>query len=127
MTNPTTALTINVKKLPLGSFVKPNAEINGHALSLNWGRNEIPAFPGVHHIHIYMPWIWRFGKADITVDNRTAPAPEVFYAPPFINFINGAIGFQPVKNPGLLGMLAVIGVPFLLIALCCALGTILDS
>ena len=125
MTNPQwTGLTINAKSIPLGVWVSPRAEINGHTVPLNWGVNHIPAQPGVHNIHIYMPWIWRYGKADITVDNRHAPAPPVYYATPYINFVKGAIGLEPVKNPGLLGFLLVILVPVALVLLCCLGATI---
>ncbi|GAA1742380.1 hypothetical protein [Luedemannella helvata] len=127
MTNPATGLTIHTKSIPLGSWVTPRAEINGHPVPLTWGENVIPAYPGVHHIRIHMPWIWQYGKAEITVDNRTAPAPPVYYAPPFINFMNGAIGLQPVKNPGLVAMLALFGVPLLALILCCALGVLLGN
>ena len=120
MTNPSpTGLTINAKTIPLGVWVTPRAEINGFPVTLNWGVNHLPAQPGVHNIHIYVPWMWRYGKADITVDNTRAPAPPVYYAVPFTTFTKGAIGLQPVKNPGLLSFLLLFLVPLLLIALCC--------
>jgi hypothetical protein len=121
MTDPSawTGLTINAKTIPLGVWVTPRAEINGYPVALNWGVNHIPAQPGVHNIHVYMPWMWRYGKADITIDNRTAPAPPVYYAVPFTTFTRGAIGLAPVKNPGLLAFLLVIGLPLLAIVLCC--------
>jgi hypothetical protein len=114
-----TGLTIRAKSIPLGVFVSPRAEINGYPVALQWGDNHIPATPGIHQIQVYMPWIWRYGKADITIDNRTAPAPPVYYAVPFTTFNRGAIGLAPVKNPGLLSFLAVFLVPLLLMVLCC--------
>jgi hypothetical protein len=116
---PWTGLTINAKSIPLGVWVSPRAEINGYPVQLSWGVNHIPAHPGVHRIHIYMPWLWRYGKADITVDNTAAPAPPVYYAVPFTTFTKGAIGWQPMKNPGLLVFLLILIVPFALILLCC--------
>lgn len=48
-------------------------------------------------------FIWHeygiYGHAEITVDNRTGPAPTVYYAPPHLNFLRGAIGLEPVKRP----------------------------
>jgi hypothetical protein len=128
MTNPQwTGLTINAKSIPLGSWVKPQAEINGFPVPLQWGDNHIPAQPGVHHIRIHMPWLWQYGKAEITVDNRTQPAPPVYYAPPFINFLNGAIGFSPVKHPGLLAFFLILGVPLAIILICCLGSAIFNS
>jgi hypothetical protein len=120
MTNPAwTGLTINTKTIPLGVWVSPRAEINGYPVQLAWGVNHIPAHPGVHRIHIYMPWLWRYGKADITIDNTAAPAPPVYYAVPYINFLAGAIGLQPVKNPGLVPFILFLLVPLALLVLCC--------
>jgi len=120
MTNPVwTGLTINTKTIPLGVWVRPRAEINGYPVQLAWGVNHIPAHPGVHRIHIYMPWLWRYGKADITVDNTAAPAPPVYYAVPYINFVSGAIGLQPVKNPGLVPFILFLVAPLARLVLCC--------
>jgi hypothetical protein len=124
---PWTGLTINAKTIPLGVWVSPRAEINGHPVALNWGVNHLQAQPGVHNIHIYMPWMWRYGKADITIDNRAAPAPQVYYAVPYTTFAKGAIGLQPVKNPGLLGFILTLVVPLALIALCCVGVTLLGN
>src|SRR5258705_13095139 len=120
MTNPSpTGLTITAKSIPLGVWVTPRAEINGYPVALNWGVNHIPAHPGVHNVQVYMPWMWRYGKADITIDNQTAPAPPVYYAVPWTTFSKRAIGLQPVSNPGLLAFILVFLVPLALIALCC--------
>ena len=89
-----------------GAFVTPRAEINGHPIELRWGPNTVAAPPGVHRIAIHMPWLWKFGRAEITVDNTAGPAPTVHYAMPWVNFGPGAIGLQPVSNPGLVYLAA---------------------
>jgi hypothetical protein len=122
-----TGLAIYAKSIPLGAWVTPRAEINGYPVALGWGDNLIPAQPGVHNIKIHMPWMWKYGKAEITVDNRTAPAPRVYYAPPFTTFTKGAIGLEPVGNPGLLALFLVVGVPLALILICCVLVTVLGN
>jgi hypothetical protein len=128
MTNPSpTDLTITAKSIPLGVWVTPRAEINGYPVALNWGVNHIPAQPGVHNVHVYMPWMWRYGKADITIDNQTAPAPPVYYAVPWTTFSKGAIGLQPVSNPGLLSFILVFLVPLLLVVLCCVGAAVLGN
>ena len=125
MTTPAwTGLTIITKALPLGSFVRPRAEINGYPVQLNWGVNQVGAHPGVHRVQIHMPWLWRYGKAEITVDNTTAPAPPIHYAVPYTTFTRGAIGLQPVRNPGLVPFILVLVVPLVLVLLCC-LGVVL--
>jgi hypothetical protein len=118
---------INTKKAALGSWVSPRAEINGHPVPLRWGDNYIPAPPGVHHIRIHMPWAWRYGKAEITVDNTSAAAPPVYYAMPFTTMTRGAIGLQPMKNPGLLALILTLVLPFMLIAACCVGVYLLDN
>ena len=121
-------IVINAKKAPMGPMlVGPRARINGHLVPLTWGRNEIPAPPGVHQVQIFVPWLWEQGKADITIDNTHGPAPEIHYAMPFTAFNKGAIGHQPVKNPGLIGLLLLLGVPLLLVLVCCGFGAVADS
>lgn len=121
---PPTSLTIITKRPPTGVFINPTAIINGQVVPLSWGHNVIPAPPGVHHITIYMQWLWKQGTAEITVDNSQAPAPPVYYAMPYTAFNKGAIGFEPQKNPGLVAFLLIIGVPLVVLLLCC-IGTVL--
>jgi hypothetical protein len=121
-TPPSSSLTIITKRPPTGVIVNPTAIINGHSVPLRWGENVIPAPPGVHHITIYMQWLWKVGSAEITVDNSRAPAPPVYYALPYSGFQKGAIGFEPQSNPGLVPFLLIVGVPILLAILCC-IGT----
>ena len=126
---PASALTIITRKTPgsFGALMKPTAVINGYTVPLEWGPNVIPAQPGVHQIHISCQWMWKYGKADITVDNRTAPAAPVYYAVPWLTFMRGSIAHTPVKNPGLVGFLLFIGVPLVLVLLCCIGGALLDT
>ena len=101
----------------------PRAVINGHEVRLAWGENVIPAPAGIHQITIFIQYLWKFGEASITVDN-TQVVPTVYYSAPVINFIKGAIGFEPQKFPGLVVSLIISGV-FLLIALFCCCGSVL--
>jgi len=112
-------LTIVTRQPLFGALVRPQAELNGHPVNLQWGPNTIAAPPGRHHIVISMPWLWKFGRAEITVDNSAGPAPTVYYAMPWVNFGPGAIGLQPVSSPGVLWLVLVVLVPILLIAACC--------
>jgi len=116
-------LTIVTKQPWIGSWVAPRGEINGYPVGLRGGSNTVSAPPGVHHVTVYLPWLWRFGHAEITVDNRNDPAATVYYAAPFVSVGPGAIGFTPVKNPGLalfLGLVAGV-----LLVFCTCFGTAL--
>jgi hypothetical protein len=122
-------LVINTKKTPgsFGALMKPTAVINGHSVPLEWGQNVIPAPPGVHNIEISCTWLWRIGKAQIVVDNTAAPAAPVYYAAPWNNFMKGAIGHQPVKNPGLGIMIGVLVAVVLLACACVGIPALLDN
>src|SRR5688572_20856581 len=91
----------------MGAF-RPRATINGHEVQLNWGENVLPAPRGVHHIEIHIPYLWKMGKASITVDN-TAGVPTVHYSAPMINFMRGAVGLTQQKYPGMVATLIMIG------------------
>lgn len=123
---PASSLTIVTKAPPLGAFVNPTAIINGHTVPLRWGENVIPAQPGVHHVTVYMQWLWRVGLAAVTVDNTTRPAPPIHYALPYNGFQKGAIGTTPQKNPGLAPLLVVLGGIFLVTAACCLAAAFLE-
>jgi hypothetical protein len=122
-----TALTIVTKQPTFGSFISPRGEINGYPVGLRWGSNTIGAHPGLHHIKIHMPWLWKFGEAELTVDNTAGPAPTVYYSAPWVNFGRGAIGLTPMPNPGLGIFIAVLVVPLLLIAACCVGAALLGN
>lgn len=120
---PVSALTIVTKQPLLGSWITPRGEVNGFPVGLRWGANHVSVPPGVHHVKIWMPWFWRFGQAEITVDNRADPAATIYYAAPYVSFGSGAIGFTPVKSPGLGFFLLIVGLP--LLVLCTCFGTAL--
>ncbi|MBX6723374.1 MAG: hypothetical protein IRY92_09095, partial [Dactylosporangium sp.] len=104
---------------------RPKATINGYEVPLNWGDNLIPAPPGLHQITVYVPYLWKFGHATITVDN-TAGTPLVHYAAPVWTFQRGAIGTEPQRHPGMAAALIVNGIAVGALVLCC-LGTVLTE
>lgn len=99
--------------LPFALF-KPIATINGRRVRLNWGENLIPALAGTHQIGVHIPYLWKFGKADIVADNSTG-APTIHYAAPMWNCNTGAIGHEPQDHPGRVGAVAVYAMLALLI------------
>lgn len=111
-------LTIVTKRPWLGAWTAPRGEIDRYPVGLRWGSNHVTVPPGVHHVTIWMPWLWPYGQAEITVDNRSDPAATVYYAAPFLTMGSGAIGFTPVRNPGLGLFLLVVGLPLLILCVC---------
>lgn len=107
------------------ALFKPIATINGQQVRLNWGENLIPAPVGTHQISIHIPYLWNFGQATIVVDN-TAGVPTIHYGAPMWNFGGGAIGYEPQKHPGMVGVIAVYSVLALFIVCCCG-GSIISS
>jgi hypothetical protein len=122
---PTTPLTIVTKAPMPGSFISPRAEVDGFPVALSWGSNVLGLTHGVHNITVYMPWLWKFGHAQITVDTTQGPPQTVYYAGPWVNFGAGAIGFSPVKNPNLAAFIAIFAVPLALIAICCGVAALM--
>ncbi len=78
---------------------KPYAIINGYRVRLTWGENRLPCPPGVHHLDIRIDGFFP-QSATITIDNRYAPAPPVYYALPWLDFQSSVVSHQPVKCPG---------------------------
>jgi hypothetical protein len=105
------------------SAFAPKATINGHPVNLSWGENFLPAPPGQHLIEVWVPYLWKFGKASITVDN-TYGVPQVNYAAPVWTWMGGAIGTGEVKHPGLMVAWIFYGVVALL-ALCVCGATLI--
>ena len=70
----------------------------------------MPVSRGVHTVKVYMAWLWRYGEAEIVVDNREGPDPIVHWAVPWRYWGPGAIGLRPVKNPGFGAFLVIMAV-----------------
>lgn len=122
MTTPQTGQLRIVPKYHWLTFMfaafSPKAIINGHEISLKWGENLIPAPLGQHQIEIYVPYLWKVGRATIVVDNTTG-VPTVHYSAPVWTFSKGAIGFEPQQHPALVATYIAYGVFFALLLLCC--------
>lgn len=103
----------------------PKATINGHPVNLSWGENVIPAPAGQHLIEIWVPYLWKFGKASLTVDN-TGGAPQVYYAAPVWTWMRGALSTSEVKSPGITGAWIFYGLFFAAMVLCC-IGVVISG
>jgi hypothetical protein len=100
------------------SAFAPKATINGHPVSLSWGQNLLPAPVGRHEIEIWVPYLWKFGKASTAIDN-TYGTPQLYYAAPVWTWMRGAIGTSEVKSPGLTGAWIFYGLVIAAMVLCC--------
>ena len=67
-----------------------------------WGRTHVPARPGQHHVHVYVPYFLpsKLGPADATADVRPGQAAELEYKAPMWAFSAGALGVGPQKYNG---------------------------
>ncbi len=106
---------------------KPIATLNGHRVPLNWGQNVLPVPPGIHDVRVHIPYLWDMGRAQIAVDTRDGVPAQVFYAPPWVVFVRGAIGRQPVKSPGLGLLLALALGITAFVLLCTVVGALLPQ
>ncbi|WP_405179088.1 hypothetical protein OG225_35010 [Nocardia sp. NBC_01377] len=87
----------------LGLLVKPKIKINGQQVpNTRWGDNHIPVGPGTYHVWIATPWLFDMGPGEMPVQVGPGPGARVYYKPPAVFFLKGAIGFGPQKTPGIL-------------------------
>ncbi len=97
----------------LGLLTKPKIRVNGHQVPITrWGENHIPVGPGTHHVWVATPWLFDMGAAQLPVQVTPGPGARVYYKPPAVVFLNGAIGLGPQKTPGVL----FVFLPFVIIA-----------
>ncbi|MET7769125.1 hypothetical protein [Nocardia sp. NPDC005366] len=87
----------------LGLLTTPKIKINGQQVpNTRWGDNHIPVGPGNYHIWIATPWLFDMGANELPVQINPGPGARVYYKPPAVFFLKGAIGFGPQKTPGML-------------------------
>ncbi|MET8653433.1 hypothetical protein [Nocardia aurea] len=98
----------------LGLLVKPKIKINGQQVpNTRWGDNHIPVGPGTYHVWIATPWLFDMGPGEMPVQVGPGPGARVYYKPPAVFFLKGAIGFGPQKTPGIL----LVWLPLAIVAL----------
>ncbi|WP_054812954.1 hypothetical protein [Nocardia arizonensis] len=103
----------------LGLLTKPKISINGQPVpNTRWGENHIPVGPGNYHVWVATPWLFDMGAAQLPVQIAPGQGIRVYYKPPAVVFVNGAIGLTPQKTPGMVFVwlpIALVGVLVLLI------------
>ena len=102
-------------------FVKPKISIDGQqeVQVSSWGRTVLPARPGQHHVHVFVPYFLppKMGPADATADVRPGQLAELEYKAPLWAFSAGSLGVGPQKYNGVGITIAIAVVPFILVFL----------
>jgi hypothetical protein len=116
-------IVVNTQFFPLAwllFFFKPKIAVDGQEIPVSgWGRTHVPARPGQHHVHVYVPYFLpsKLGPADATADVRPGQAAELEYKAPMWAFSPGALGVGPQKYNGVGITLALVLIPFILVFL----------
>lgn len=92
----------------------PTIEVNGQPVRANWGPWPFDLLPGNYHVRVYTRYLGQFGPAQLNVTVYPGQQVTVFYRPPAVIGMSGAIGFTPQKSRGMAALLVVMGVFFLI-------------
>ncbi len=126
------AIALTLKYMPLAflfGLFKPVVEINGQAAGVRaWGRQVIPVPPGQYHLHVHVPYLLpsKIGNADVPLSVGPGQTAELEYRAPTIAFLNGALGAQPQKYPGIVASYILMAVS-LVILLCVCGGIVVGA
>jgi hypothetical protein len=116
-------IAVNTQFFPLAwvlFFVKPKVAVDGQEIPVSgWGRTHVPARPGQHHVHVYVPYFLppKMGPADATADVRPGQVAELEYKAPIWGFSAGSLGVGPQKYNGVGITIAIVAIPFVLLFL----------
>ena len=116
-------IAVNTQFFPLAwvlFFVKPKVAVDGQEIPVSgWGRTHVPARPGQHHVHVYVPYFLppKMGPADATADVRPGQVAELEYKAPIWAFSAGSLGVGPQKYNGVGITIAIVAIPFVLLFL----------
>jgi hypothetical protein len=91
----------------------PTIEINGQPVRANWGQWPLDLVPGNYHVRVFTRYLGQFGSAQLNVTVYPGQQVTVFYRPPAVIGMGGAIGFTPQKTRGMAALLVFMGVLFL--------------
>jgi hypothetical protein len=98
----------------LTAWVPPRVWINGVFTQASFGRQMLSVPAGPVRIDINAQWLTTFGHAQMQLDLPPGQTVPVFYAMPWTQFQQGAIGHTPQTRPGLGLMLGLMIPVFLL-------------
>jgi hypothetical protein len=111
---PAEGIAVTTRFFPLSfmlALFKPKVVVDGYETPAgSWGRIVVPARPGPHHVHVHVPYLWRLGGADTSVEVYPGRMVELEYKAPVAAFSAGSLGAPPQKYNGvgiLIGIFAV--------------------
>lgn len=98
-------------------MITPSVHLDGQPVRVSYGENVIPVVPGQHRVDAHAQWMWEYGRAGGTFAVREGETAELWYAPPVLTFMKGAMGPHKQRIPGMLAFALVTGLVVLLVAL----------
>ena len=103
---PAEGIAVTTQFFPLSfmlALFKPKIVVDGHETpAAGWGRTVMPARPGPHHVHVYVPY-WlppQIGPADTSVNVYPGRLVELEYKAPVWGFSSGSLGVPPQSYNG---------------------------
>lgn len=117
-------LTLQGNALTTG--LKPTVRIDGYPVPAAFGANFYPLRPGQHRVDVHAQWMRQYGQAAMGLDIREGQTIPGFYAVPWHQFTTGSIGYQKQSRKGLGVMLAIIGIPTVIILAMCLLALLVN-
>jgi hypothetical protein len=100
---PDAALSFTVQgNIMTSNMIAPTLTIDGYLAPVPIaGTRQIPIMSGRHHLRAHSQWMRRYGHATIDIDVVPGQTLEVFYAPPYHQFIDdGSMGLSPQPRKG---------------------------
>ncbi len=99
------------------SMITPSVTIDGYPVNVSYGENTIPVHPGQHLLAAQAQWMWTYGQAQHPFAVGPGEVADLWYAPPALTFMKGAMGPQKQSIPGLVALFGILGGLVLLILL----------
>lgn len=97
---PPAFLRLHVQSNPMITLLRPRVLIDGYPIPVRNGDNVLPIIPGPHQLEVYAQWLWRYGNAERRLDLVSGQTVELWYAPPVLTFLRGALGETKQRHPG---------------------------
>ena len=109
-------LRLTLQGSPLtSSMITPRVTVNGWRVPSHYGENVIPVHAGPNRIEVSCQWLMKFGQATLDAQVPAGGQVSAFYASPWHQFSQGAIGYEKQKRPGAVGFAVMMTVIVLVV------------
>ena len=88
----------------------PKVTINGRPADVRWGQAPFDLPAGNYHVEVVTRYLGGMGPAALPVAVYPGQLTTVYYRPPAVLGMKGAIGFTPQKTPGMPVLMALMAV-----------------